>query len=376
MTPSGVSKSAGGITIYYYFGVAEKENGVWTRLQVGGPTGKLAEYRGGTVYFYAANHLGSVAAVMDRNGTVAEQLRFYPFGERRLGSGGKRRQFTGQERDGESGNDYFGARYYWSGAGRWLGADPVLGDLYNPQRLNRYAYVLNDPVNYIDRGGRDEIPAGEMPQWFLAVQVHQYLPPPAFDYASYYLSFYWSFNYNGPGAPPPDYDWKRPEPPTFSDRARDALNRAIDEIGPGCQKFFSEKIGEDWATKMREHGRKTVFYDSRNLGEMRDLLNKWEAMTKYGDVHGMVVRGPDGGHLPLAVIKGDLTDWYFKAAVFGEQLHITTQLGDVEMMNQWEVWKLYSGRELRETETTFASDKLHRFINNDCAKHDAPRARR
>jgi hypothetical protein len=80
---------------------------------------KPAEYREGTVYFYAGNHLGSVAAVMDRDGTVVEQLRFYPFGERRLGSGGERRQFTGQERDGESGNDYFGARYYWNGAGRW-----------------------------------------------------------------------------------------------------------------------------------------------------------------------------------------------------------------------------------------------------------------
>jgi uncharacterized protein RhaS with RHS repeats len=60
--------------------VAEKENGVWTRLQVGGPAGKPAEYREGPVYFYAANHLGSVAAVMDRNGTVVEQLRSYPLG--------------------------------------------------------------------------------------------------------------------------------------------------------------------------------------------------------------------------------------------------------------------------------------------------------
>jgi RHS repeat-associated protein len=114
---------------------------------------KPAEYRGGTVYFYAANHLGSVAAVMDRNGAVVEQLRFYPFGERRLGSGGERHQFTGQERDGESGNDYFGARYYWSGAGRWLGVGPVFSRITDPQSLNRYSYARNDPVNNIDIGG-------------------------------------------------------------------------------------------------------------------------------------------------------------------------------------------------------------------------------
>jgi hypothetical protein len=46
-----------------------------------------------------------------------------------------------------------------SGAGRWLGVDPVLGEMTNPQRLNRCAYVLNDPVNYVDRDGMFEIPA-------------------------------------------------------------------------------------------------------------------------------------------------------------------------------------------------------------------------
>ena len=35
--------------------------------------------------------------------------------------------------------------------------DPVLGDGSNPQRLNRYGYVLNDPVNYVDPDGADEV---------------------------------------------------------------------------------------------------------------------------------------------------------------------------------------------------------------------------
>jgi hypothetical protein len=50
--------------------------------------------------------------------------------------------------------------------------DPVLEIMANPQRLNRYGYVLNDPVNYVDpdglkpvkpelrRGGRREPPEG------------------------------------------------------------------------------------------------------------------------------------------------------------------------------------------------------------------------
>jgi len=71
--------------------------------------------------------------------------------------------FTGKERDAESGNDYFGARYYASSMGRFLSPDydvegfdpdPVpFADLENPQSLNLYAYVLNNPLNRTDPDG-------------------------------------------------------------------------------------------------------------------------------------------------------------------------------------------------------------------------------
>src|SRR5207245_4975790 len=37
-----------------------------------------------------------------------------------------------------------------SNQGRWLSPDPIGGDISNPQSLNRYAYVLNNPTNLID----------------------------------------------------------------------------------------------------------------------------------------------------------------------------------------------------------------------------------
>ena len=68
--------------------------------------------------------------------------------------------FTGKERDTESGNDYFGARYYASTAGRFLSPDwsakedPVpYAKLDNPQTLNLYAYVVNNPVTNWDPDG-------------------------------------------------------------------------------------------------------------------------------------------------------------------------------------------------------------------------------
>jgi len=66
--------------------------------------------------------------------------------------------FTGKERDSESGNDYFGARYYASSMGRFLSpdwsakAEPVpYAKLDNPQSLNLYAYVLNNPLRQVAR---------------------------------------------------------------------------------------------------------------------------------------------------------------------------------------------------------------------------------
>jgi len=54
------------------------------------------------------------------------------------------------KRDSETGNDKTWHRHYRSNLGRWMTPDPVAGDITNPQSLNRYAYVLNNPLNLID----------------------------------------------------------------------------------------------------------------------------------------------------------------------------------------------------------------------------------
>lgn len=69
---------------------------------------------------------------------------------------------TGKERDAESGNDYFGARYYASTMGRWLSTDPgwfMFADMLNPQSLNLYNYALNNPFGWIDIDGLELVRA-------------------------------------------------------------------------------------------------------------------------------------------------------------------------------------------------------------------------
>jgi RHS repeat-associated protein len=53
-------------------------------------------------------------------------------------------------RDGETGNDYTQFRMYESNLGRWMSPDPLAGDISNPQSLNRYSYVVNNPCNLVD----------------------------------------------------------------------------------------------------------------------------------------------------------------------------------------------------------------------------------
>jgi RHS repeat-associated protein len=66
---------------------------------------------------------------------------------------------TGKERDTESGNDYFGARYYNSATGRFLSPDPKDTSAHpgNPQTWNRYTYTLNNPLGLVDPDGKEPV---------------------------------------------------------------------------------------------------------------------------------------------------------------------------------------------------------------------------
>lgn len=105
------------------------------------------------------DHLGTPRIVTKADGTMLSAHHYMPFGQEMpsvaQGSTNKR-QFTGHERDPEAGLDYMVARYYSSSLARFLAVDPVGGHLANPQSINRYSYVLNNPLRFVD-------PRGEKP---------------------------------------------------------------------------------------------------------------------------------------------------------------------------------------------------------------------
>jgi RHS repeat-associated protein len=153
-----VQKVSGSTTTVYIFSgtkvVAEYVNGAAPALPareyIYAGSQLLAKLEGGASQYYHADHL-SVRLMTDVNGNVVGQQGHYPFGESWYQTSTTTKWFfTGYERDTESGNDYAMFRYDANRLGRFASPDPLAGSLANPQSLNRYAYVLNDPVNWDD----------------------------------------------------------------------------------------------------------------------------------------------------------------------------------------------------------------------------------
>jgi RHS repeat-associated protein len=122
--------------------------------------GKLfATYDSDGLHFYFNDVVGTRRVQTDYAGVLEQSCSGLPFGDS-LNCGNSIQfptdhHFTGKERDFESGNDYFGARYYGSSMGRFLSPDFLGGHMEDPQTLNKYVYVRNNPLSLTDPTGLD-----------------------------------------------------------------------------------------------------------------------------------------------------------------------------------------------------------------------------
>jgi RHS repeat-associated protein len=105
-------------------------------------------------FFYHPDHLGSTTLITNESGDVVQYISYLPFGEVLSGDlDDERFGFTGQENDASGFIDY-GNRQYDSKFRRFVQCDSVIPDIYNPQDLNCYAYVRNNPYKYVDPDGK------------------------------------------------------------------------------------------------------------------------------------------------------------------------------------------------------------------------------
>jgi RHS repeat-associated protein len=136
-----------------------------------------------TTRYIHPDHLGSTNVVSDENGSVVQDVEYYPYGETRLNQPtyptNEQRQYIAQFMDGNS-LVYLNARYYDSSRGQFMSEDPVFLAVGNgaqvqnltqqsqyllyadPQKLNAYAYGRDNPVMLKD-------PSGDGPELILAI---------------------------------------------------------------------------------------------------------------------------------------------------------------------------------------------------------------
>ena len=121
---------------------------------------RVAMRENSTVYYLLTDHLGSTAITANSSGNRVAELRYKAWGETRYtyGTTPTTYCFTGQREDATIGLYFYNARYYHPALGRFISADPMVPEPGNPQALNRYAYVYNNPLRYTDS-------TGHLPWW-------------------------------------------------------------------------------------------------------------------------------------------------------------------------------------------------------------------
>ena len=143
-------------------GMYEYQAGAVTKYYEGGAICRTGYASGNGITYALSDHLHSTSVLVNQNGTLNTNQYYYPYGGNRDGafSGLTTKRFTGQYHEqglpGGEGLYYYNARWYDAQLGRFAQADSIVPNPGNPQSLNRYSYVLGNPLRYQDPTGHAE----------------------------------------------------------------------------------------------------------------------------------------------------------------------------------------------------------------------------
>ena len=110
-----------------------------------------------TLRFLLGDHLGSTAITATTSGSKLAELRYYPWGGVRYSYGTTPTdyRFTGQQEVASIGLYFYNARFYDASLGRFISPDSIIPNPGDPVSFDRFAYVRNNPLKYIDPSGHN-----------------------------------------------------------------------------------------------------------------------------------------------------------------------------------------------------------------------------
>ena len=127
----------------------------------------IAFRRAGTLHWVGSDHLAGTIRVLNSSFAAVDGMRYKPYGEDRdAGSSlNTDRKFTGQTEDEAAGLYWYASRAYDPAIGRFVSPDPIVPAPANPQALNRFSYVYNNPLKYTDPTGHYNVEDDR--DWFI-----------------------------------------------------------------------------------------------------------------------------------------------------------------------------------------------------------------
>ncbi len=136
------------------------------------------------VLWLHGDHLGSTSLVTDEGGEEVARQWYYPFGQARGPGAGLPTDyhFTGQRNMSTIGLYDYRARFYDPYVGRFISPDTIVPNPGDGQNFNRYSYVRNNPLKYVDPSGHMEINEGDwapsplVDLWLLRIQDNTTCP--------------------------------------------------------------------------------------------------------------------------------------------------------------------------------------------------------
>ena len=187
---------------------------------------------GGSTHFEHQDWIGTERLRMTYSGTQDATYTSLPFGDAYTENGNDWDWYhlAGMSYDPESGSDNAQYRQYSSLQGRWLSPDPDSDsyDLDNPQSLNRYSYVLNEPISGVDPAGLDGT-AGQGNSIIVALIAD------AITGISYALDELFRPRFKGTTQSRPGGIWDEHQFPTFHPTPYSSLGSLIGGTGSGCE---------------------------------------------------------------------------------------------------------------------------------------------
>lgn len=218
--------------------------------------------------------------------------------------------FTGQELDPETGLYYYGGRYYDPELGRFISPDPFIQDPEDPQNLNRYSYVLNNPQSYIDPSGY-------------------------FSFKKFFniVSFVWSV-----GSAVAGYAAYTPSPDILSGAINDYIAASRDFISAArgfCDDLRCSMVGEALLGKAQ-----AAVASGEFLSTVKTALEYGGYIPGAGTVTGLASAG-------ISAYEGKYAEALFHAAtaipVAGQVAKLGRAASTVAKISQSSVWKTQTG---------------------------------